>query len=126
EPVVDISGASGVTLVLAIAHGRDWTGHVPGPMGLPGGYPIAWKGGRIALDLPEGLDREVAMAWNLQFEAQNGLVVGPDGRARYPGRLHEALKAESPELAVGFDVADLEQIWQAMSALRDRLLARRV
>jgi hypothetical protein len=126
EPVIDISGASGVTLMLAMAHGRDWTGHVPGPMGLPGGYPIAWKGGHIGLDLPEGLDREAAMAWNLQFEAQNGLVVGLDGRARYAGRLHEALKAESPDLAVGFDVADLEQVWQAMSALRDRLLSRRV
>ncbi|MEZ0301971.1 MAG: hypothetical protein ACAH24_07915 [Hyphomicrobiaceae bacterium] len=125
EPVIDISGASGVTLMLAMACGRDWSGHVPGPMGLPGGYPIAWKGGRIGLDLPEGLDREAAIAWNVQFEAQNGLVVGPDGRARYTGRLHDALRAESPDIAAGFDVADLEQVWQAMSALRDRMLARR-
>lgn len=125
EPVVDISGASGVTLMLAMAHGRDWTGHVPGPMGLPGGYPIAWKGGRIGLDLPEGLNREAATAWNAQFEARNGLVIGPGGRARYTGRLHEALAAESPDLAAGFDVADLEQVWQAMGALRNSLLARR-
>jgi len=53
------------------------------------------------------------------------MTVGPDGRARYAGRLHEALKAESPDLAVGFDVADLEQVGQAMGVLRDRLLARR-
>ena len=44
EPVIDISGASGVTLMLAMAHGRDWSGHVPGPMGLPGGYPDRIEG----------------------------------------------------------------------------------
>jgi hypothetical protein len=124
EPVVDISGASGVTLMLAMAHGRNWSGHVPGPMGLPGGYPVALQGGRFGLHLPEGIDRAAAGAWNVQFEAQNGLVIGPDGRARYTGRLHEALKAESPDIAAGFDVADLEQVWRAMSVLRDRMLAR--
>jgi hypothetical protein len=124
EPVVDISGASGVTLMLAMAHGRNWSGHVPGPMGLPGGYPIALQGGRIGLDLPESTDRAAAIAWNVRFEAQNGLLIGPDGRARYTGRLHDALKAESPDIAAGFDVADLEQVWRAMSTLRDRLLAR--
>ena len=124
EPVIDISGASGVTLMLAMAHGRDWSGHVPGPMGLPGGYPIVLEGGRIRLDLPEGITRETAIAWNIQFEGQNGLVVAQDGRAHYTGRLYDALKAESPDIAAGFNVADLEQVWQAMSALRDRMLVR--
>jgi hypothetical protein len=124
EPVIDISAASGVTLMLALAHGRDWSGHVPGPLGLPGGYAITLKGGRIDLDLPEGIDREAAVTWNAQFEAENGLVVDPSGCARYTGRLREALKAESPDIAVGFHVADLEQVWQGMSALRERMLAR--
>jgi hypothetical protein len=124
EPVIDISAASGVTLMLALAHGQDWLGHVPGPLGLPGGYAIALKGGRIDLDLPEGMDREAAIAWNVRFEADHGLVVDPGGYARYTGRLHDALKAESPDIAAGFDVADLEQVWQEMSALRERMLAR--
>ena len=124
EPVIDISGASGVTLMLAMAHGRDWPGHVPGPWACPAAIPIALKGGRIGLDLPEGLDREAAIAWNGRFEAENGLVIGTDGRARYTGRLHDALKAESPDSRPDLHVADLEQVWQAMGALRDRMLAR--
>ena len=52
----------------------------------PVAMPIALKGGRIDLDLPEGIDREAAIAWNVRYEAENGLVVGPDGRARYTGR----------------------------------------
>jgi hypothetical protein len=124
EPVIDISGASGVTLIFAMAHRQDWSGHVPGLEGLPGGYPVALEGGRLDLDLPTGVDREVAIEWNAQYEADNGLVIGPDGRARYTGRLHDGLKAESPDIAAGFDVGDLELAWQAMSALRERLLAR--
>lgn len=124
EPVIDISGASGVALMLAMAHGRDWSGHVPGPLGLPGGYPISLQDGRIDLDLPGGIDREAAIAWNGQFEARSGLVVSADGRARYTGRLHDALKAKSPDIAAGFAVADLEEVWRTMSRLRDRMTAQ--
>jgi hypothetical protein len=124
EPVTDISGASGVTLMLAMAHHQDWSGHVPGPGGLPGGYPVALVDTRLDLDLPPGIDREAAIAWNARYEEENGLVLDPDGRARYTGRLHDGLKAESPDLAAGFAVSDLEQVWQAMSTLRERMLAR--
>jgi hypothetical protein len=124
EPVIDISGASGVTLILSMAHHQDWSGHVPGPEGLPGGYPVALKGGRLGLDLPVQIDRNAAITWNAQYESENGLVICADGRARYTGRLHERLKAESPDMATGFDVGDLELVWQAMNTLRERLMAR--
>ena len=125
EPVIDISGASGVTLMLALAAGRDWRGHVPGPAGLPGGYPVALRQGQLALDLPAGLTREDAVAWNARYEAENGLCVASDGRVHYAGRLRERLQAESPALAAGFHVDDLEQVYGEFSQLRDRLLARR-
>ena len=124
EPVIDISGASGVTLILALAQGRDWAGHAPGPDGLPGGYPVTLAGGRLDLDLPQGIDRQAAIAWNVGHEAQSGLIVEANGRARYTGRLHDLLAAESPTLAAPFAVGELEDVWQAMCALRDRLLAR--
>jgi hypothetical protein len=109
---------------LALAHGRDWSGHVPGPAGLPGGYPVALTGGRLALDLPPGLDRQAAVAWNARYEADNGLAVDADGRAQYSGRLFDRLHAESPDLAAPFRVADLEAVSDAMAGLRERLLAR--
>ena len=124
EPVIDISGASGVTLMLAMAHRQDWSGHVPGPAGLPGGYPAALKGGRLDLNLPTGIAREAAIAWNAKYEAENGLVIGPDNRVGYTGRLYDGLRAESTDLAAGFAVGDLEQVWQAMRALRKRMLVQ--
>jgi hypothetical protein len=124
EPVIDISAASGVTLIEALAQGQAWRGHVPGPAGLPGGYPVVFTGGKLDLDLPAALSRSDAVAWNARYEAENGLFIGADGRAEFTGRLHERLRAESPALAAGFHVADLEAVGQAFGELRDRLLAR--
>ena len=124
EPVIDISGASGVPLMLAIAAGSPWRGHAPGPLGLIGGYPVAWRGGSLALDLPRGLSRAEAVGWNTSFEEASGLIAGSDGRARYSGRLYERLRAESPTLAEGFALADLEEAYREMDALRARLQAR--
>jgi hypothetical protein len=44
EPAIEISGPSGVPLMVAMAAGKDWRGHMPGPNGLPGGYPVMFFG----------------------------------------------------------------------------------
>lgn len=121
EPAIEISGASGVPLMLAMANGHDWRGHVPGPRGVPGGYPVRFRNGELDLDLPTQLTRAEAIAWNLSHEQASGLVVGPHGRATYTGRLSELIAAFSPELAEGFHVRDIEEAYRGMYALRARL-----
>jgi hypothetical protein len=121
EPAIEISGASGVPLMQAMAAGRDWSGHLPGPHGLPGGYPVRLRGGVLELDLPSGLTRDDAIAWNLSYEQESGLVVSPDGQATYTGRLRDLLAVHSPALAAGFHVRDLREVSRAMNDLRSRL-----
>jgi hypothetical protein len=123
EPVIDISGASGAPLIEAMAVGTEWTGHVPGPSGLPGGYPVRLSANRLDLDLPVGLEGEEAIAWNMAFEATNGLVI-EGGYARYTGPLHDRLRQASPVLADGFAVADIDSVYDEMVALRARLQSR--
>lgn len=120
EPAIDISGAAGVPLLLAMAHGHEWTGHVPGPLGLPGGYPVRWDGAALSLDLPVGLSRDAAVGWNAAFEAANGIVL-EGTRARYTGRLHDVLHRHSPELAAGFDLVRVDEAVVAMQAFRGSL-----
>ncbi|MBN9886940.1 hypothetical protein [Salipiger abyssi] len=121
EPAIEISGASGVTLILALSAGQPWSGHVPGPNGLPGGYPVTVsETGAMSLDLPASLAEDAAIAWNDAFEHQSGLTVS-GGAARYNGRLAELLRAEGFAHAEGFDVVDLETVCADMRALRDRL-----
>jgi hypothetical protein len=126
EPVIDISGAAAAPLLMALAHGHDWHGHAPGPEGLPGGYPIRLNHGRLALDLPPGIDRETARRWNAAHEQASGLTVDGHGYVHYTGKLHDALAVESPELARGFHIRDLEAVFIAMQQLRERLNARPV
>lgn len=123
EPVIDISGASGVPMLLAMASGESWDGHVPGPGGLPGGYPVALSGGSLQLALPPGVNRQEAIAWNAGFEERSGLVV-EGGRVRYTGMLEQRLREHAPSLADGFTMADLESVCSEMLVLRDRLAAR--
>lgn len=123
EPVIDISGASGVPMLLAMAAGGNWSGHVPGPGGLPGGYPVTLTAAGLELALPAGLSREEAIAWNAAYEARSGLVVEA-GRARYTGVLAERLREHAPALADGFDMADLEAVCAEMLDLRSRLASR--
>jgi hypothetical protein len=122
EPAIEISGGSGVPLMLALASGAHWRGHVPGPAGLPGGYPVALHAGKLNLDLPPGLSRDEAVQWNNRFEEESGLTVEADGHAHYTGRLREELRQVSPDLAAGFHVNDLEAAFRAMDELRTRLI----
>ena len=123
EPAIEISGASGVTLILALASERDWHGHVPGPNGLPGGYPVKLRDGCLSLDLPSAVTEEEAVAWNDGFERVNGLTTSA-GRAVFHGRLAERLAEEGFAYADGFVMADLEEVCEVMLTLRQRLISQ--
>jgi hypothetical protein len=121
EPVPDVSAGSAAAPVLAVLHRSDWKGHLPGCNGLPGGYPVTIEAGALALDLPADLAREEAIAWNASFEEAGGVVVLPDGHVRYTGKTHEALARQSLELANGFHISDIEDVWLSMSSFRDKM-----
>jgi hypothetical protein len=121
EPAIDISGASGVPLFVAMVAGEDWRGYVPGPGGLPGGYPVALRNDAIALDVPADLTRQEAIGWNAASEEPDGVVVGTDGRGRYTGRVEATMCAASPDLAAGFAMRDFAEADRALTHLRARL-----
>ncbi|MFI3905172.1 hypothetical protein [Ochrobactrum sp. S1502_03] len=125
EPAIEISGASGVTLILALAAGTAWRGHAPGPDGLPGGYPVRLDNNELVLDLPASITREEAIEWNSGFEEKNGLVVEGE-TVRYRGKLKSLLEEENFQYADGFDAKDLEQVCSDMLSLRDRLMGETV
>jgi len=123
EPAIEISGASGVTLMLALIAGRSWQGHAPGPHGLPGGYPVRWHDGELRLDLPASVSESQAIAWNAAFERAHGLTV-TDGQVRYHGRLRALLGEAGWTHADGFALTDLEPVCTSLQALRARLQAQ--
>lgn len=121
-PAIPISGFCGVPVILSLLGQRDHVGHVPGPWGLPGGYPIRIRNGALSLELPPGLTREEAIAWQTRYELANGLTVA-DGRLTFHGPCNTALARYSPTLAAGFALTDLEAAAAEMLVLRERLEA---
>lgn len=121
EPVVEISGASGVPLMVALASKNDWTGHLPGFQGLPGGYPVRLRGGILELNLPETINRDEAVRWNSQFEMACGVVVDERHFIQYTGKLRDMLGKHSSVLTQGFHVDDFEGVYQEMTKLREKL-----
>jgi len=124
RPAVDVSGACSVPLLLAMAAGEEHRTHAPAPNGLPGGYPIRLRGGRIELDLPSGISEAEAIAWNTAFEARNGLTVTPAGHVTYNGQLAERLRSYSPDIAAGFHISELEMVHATMEQFRAKLQAQ--
>ena len=120
-PMNVVSGCSAVPVIQALAGHGDYVGHVPGPEGLPGGYPVTIMDRRLALDLPAGVSRDQAVAWNRAFEEDAGMVVDADGSVRFCGKVGTEMAALVSSLADGFHVDDLEAAVAELEAVRARL-----
>lgn len=121
EPVIDISGATGVPVIQAMVAGHEWVGHLPGPGGRPGGYPVRVKDKKIALDLPSTISEQEAIEWNRSFEAVNGLIVKSDGVIQFTGHLYDLLHNENVKIANGFHVSEFNRAFSEMQSIRARL-----
>lgn len=115
-----ISGGSAAPVLLALAGHGAYRGHVPGPDGLPGGYPVQVNTASVALDLPKAISRDEAIAWNRQFETADGVSV-VDGRVVYSDNARSLIGRYSADIAAGFPVEELEAAYLAWRDLRTRL-----
>jgi hypothetical protein len=111
-----IGGHAAAELLDALVTGAAVDTHVPAPLGLPGGYPVRVRDGRVELRLPEGVDAVTAVAWNQRMTALDGVHVDGD-RVRLP----DAVGEHAPDLADGFPVAGLRDACTRLLELRDRL-----
>ncbi|GGA82241.1 hypothetical protein GCM10011385_40580 [Nitratireductor aestuarii] len=117
-----ISAAGSVPTLLALTGEGARRVHVPGPLGLTGGYPVIANENGVTLDLPAGMTKEEAVAFNAQFEEADGVFIH-DGQVTYAERVRNLVKEYSPELAEGFKVTDVEEAAAALDDLRTRLSA---
>lgn len=92
--------------------------HVPGPAGLPGGYPVVVEDGKVSLDLPPEWTLEQAIEVNRASHRWDGIEsVAEDGSFHYTDRtaaiLHETLGFQR-------DKVSLDEVDSAAEELRDR------
>lgn len=98
---------------------------LPGPLGLPGGYPVRLRGAELELRLPPGWDRAAAVAWNQRMADRDGVRVDGDRVVLAPA----AADALAPYLSDhldgggGFPVGDTAAVAGTLLDLRTRLRA---
>ncbi len=106
--------ASSATHVLdAILGDRNIAGHAPGPLGLPGGYPVTLGGSGATLNLPAGLSAAEAQAINREGQKWDGIEeIDPKGNVSFTQKCQDIMKSvfgfECSVMAIG----DCEQ-WAA-------------
>jgi hypothetical protein len=117
----DIGGHAAARLAGSILRGEPLRTNCSGPLGLPGGYPVAIRDGEVRLDLPPDMTRSQAVEWNQRMAAKDGVIVRPDGRVVHPPRTAQALEPYLPHLAAGFDADDTSRVAAELLGLRRRL-----
>ncbi|WP_431894786.1 hypothetical protein [Nonomuraea sp. bgisy101] len=115
-----VTGLTAARVLGCLLTGGDLDTSLPGPLGLPGGYPVRLAAGQLSLRLPPGLERAEAIAFNQRSALQDGVVV-EGTRVTFGPAAREELARVAPDLAGGFHTADLESAAKAFTQLRDRL-----
>jgi hypothetical protein len=115
------TGHTAALLLRDLTRNTSFAANLPGPAGLPGGYPVQIEGFTISLRLPDQLSRDEAISWNLEFAAADGATVDGAGWVRFSPRVEEALLPHLPSLVPGFEVDALDAACGDLLALRDAL-----
>jgi hypothetical protein len=116
-----ITGHTAALLMRNLTRGTSFAANLPGPAGLPGGYPVQIEEFTISLRLPDQLSPDQAISWNQEFAAADGAAVDGFGRVRFSPRVEEVLLPHLPSLVPGFEVDALDAACDELLALRDAL-----
>ncbi|MFI9387351.1 hypothetical protein [Kutzneria sp. NPDC052558] len=73
-----VTGHTAALLLDTLLTGDEMDTHVPGPNGLPGGYPVRIHGGKVSLRLPGGLSEAEAVARNEKSATRDGVRADSD------------------------------------------------
>lgn len=112
-----ITGHAAALLLEDLLRGEEVFTSLPGPLGMPGGYPVRLQDGRISLNLPAELTVASAVAWNQRAALRDGVQVSASA-VRFSEAAERELRRHVPGIAAGFSVADLREVCDLLLELR--------
>jgi len=122
EPYV---AASAVRNIAAIVNNTREFAHSPGPIGLPGGYPVRIGVGGVELVLPEGLTLEKAIEINLAgLKTEGTQEIKPDGTVVLTDDAYRVQKKLYGMDMREFKFADMDDIGKELRAVAKKLITR--
>jgi Family of unknown function (DUF6002) len=115
-----VTGHTAALLLTGMLTGTEIEAHLPGPLGLPGGYPISLRGTDLRLRLPAGVSQRDAVAFNQRAAAADGVVVDGD-RVMFGPAASAELEHLAHRLTDGFPVTALSTATAELHELRARM-----
>jgi hypothetical protein len=116
-----VIGCTAAVLLRNIVDGSDVETHVPGPFGLPGGYPVRVVGARMELNLPANLSECEAIAWNERIAVADGVKIFSNGNVEFAEETKCAFRQYLPQISDGFRASEIDKVTQSMLELREWL-----
>lgn len=121
-----IAATSAGAFLCRLVADEPFSASVPGPNGLPGGYPVTVSRREISVDLPGEITVGEAVALNEAWSGAEGAWVTSDGKVHFSEIAAGALARHGlRDIADGFAVADLEGAAADLADLRETLRSRR-
>jgi hypothetical protein len=118
-----VTGHAAALLLRDLLAGAEVATSLPGPGGLPGGYPVVASLDGARVQAPPGMTVDEAVARNRRWAERDGVVVEDDGRVVVSAAAAAAIRPHLPALAGGFSAADAVDVAGDLLALRDWLRA---
>ena len=110
-PIYNVLTAASALPVLSalLPDGPEIRFSAPAPFGLPGGYPLRIGAGEVALDLPPGVARDEAVAFNAAMGRLDGVeAVEADGTVRFTEAARAHAGKVDPRLAEPLAPGDMD------------------
>ena len=112
-----LTGSSAFAVVQALLQDTATSLHTPGPLGLPGGYPVTVSGEGVAVDLPNTVPLAEALAVNEQGQWFDGVGgVAPGGRVSMTDDAAHILRAH---LGYAWEPFEVPDVWDVAGELGD-------
>lgn len=115
----DLGAAAGGALVARLLAGQEVSTNLPGPAGLPGGWPVRVSLRSCVPDLPEGTTRAEVLAWNRRHGMAEG-VTHDGGELRFHGAAAESLRGLGVVAGDRVPCEDWERAVKSLLAARRR------
>lgn len=116
-----VNGLATALLLAGIVTGREMRTSLPGPLGLPGGYPVRVHRGAIELDLPERISQSQALSLNNQWAERDGVRIEQGGKVVFSEHGALQIKSELPNFASTVPATDIPDICSQLLEVRSRL-----
>ena len=118
-----LTGHLSALLIRDLLGGRRVLTHLPGPDGLPGGYPVTIGADKVDLRLPPFVTVAQATEANQRWAWLDGVQLSA-GQLTFAPRTACLLAGLLPDVAAGFAVSDIPEVMSMLSSLRAALRAQ--